>query len=224
MAAKFDFNDGPANGAGNESGGAASNGPGSTSGTGTIKDTNSGVTAGNSGVESGQAGTDPNNLTKLGTPRKRRPGGGRKPGSTNANTSNIPSGAAINKSGTEGLAIKNDRAKVKTNIAGLHAMAAVLTKQPILSLNDNEASALTNSLCDVADYHGINLITAGGAFGLYASLATCCYMIYIPRIVSIKETKKAVTSNNEGPPMPGEARASAMNGAGVMNYGNDVSN
>lgn len=217
MADKFNLNDEPAGGAGNEGSGAAGVGPGSTSGAGTGEGGNSGAKSGDSGGE----GIAPN-LTATGTVRKRRPGGGRKPFPRDENGNIIrDAGAATNKSGKEGLAVKNDRAKVKTNIAGLHAMAAVLTRQPILNLNDKEADALTNSLCDVADYHGFNLITAGGAFGLYASLATCTYMIYVPRIVAIKNGNQSISGNSNAPPKPSEARERAMGGMNKMDFSGD---
>lgn len=209
MASEFSLNDGPVDGTNSETGNIGVTEPASTSGTPDASDGNSGVEGGNSGIEGIAA-----DLTKSGTVRKRRAGGGRKPGSRNASDPATP--GSTDKSGKEGLALKNDRAKVQNSIAGIHAIAAVLTKQPIMNLNQQEAAALTNAACDVADYHGINLISAGGAFGLYASLATCCYMIYAPRIVALKAQRVAVAQ--EEATRPSEAAASAEFRAGPIDY------
>lgn len=211
MADKFDITDNEAGNTGNESSGTSSERPGSDSGTRPVENGDSGIAGGTVGVE----GIAPN-VTASGTIRKRRAGGGRKPYPRDADGNIIRDGAASNQSGAKGLGLRNDRVKVRMNIAGLHAMAAILTKQPILALNDKEADALSASVCDVADYHGINLITAGGAFGLYASLATTCYMIYVPRLVMIKGQK---TNAEDHSPTPGEAREDAIAGAGKMNFG-----
>lgn len=205
---------------GTEANGVDSGKPGVDSGTPSAENGNTGTTGANGGNESQSA--DPNapyGFTKDGTPRKRRAGGGRKPGSGNASG---PS-SATDESGKVGLDVKNDRAKVRQNIAGIHAMAAVLTKQPILNLKDSEADALTNSLCDVADHHGMNLISAGGAFGLYASLATTAYMIYVPRIMIIRHNKAAENAKNANPSMYGEeAPEQPKPKGGTMDFSGDV--
>ncbi len=219
MADRFSFDEGGNNGAAGATGGASDGKPGSAGGEANATGPNSDTGKPDNGAtgEAGQPASEPAplGLTVDGKPRKRRPGGGRKPASGAApGTTSAP-----NAGGANGLAVKNDRAKVRQNIAGLHAMAATLTRQPLLMLTDKEADALTGSLCDVCDYHGVDLMATGGAFGLYASLATCCYMIYVPRVVAIKAQRTAIS---EEPPKPGEARASAMNGAGKMDFTKDV--
>ena len=230
--ADFTFDtDNAARSAGSEANGASSGEPRRDSGTGSTTDANNGNEGQNNGARR-ETGEGVGSFGASEIPRKRR---GRKPyprdefgniirpaSATNAGT------GSTNKGGKEGLDIKNDREKVKANITGLHAMAAVLTKQPILNLNDNEATALTNSLCDVADYHNFNLISAGGAFGLYASLATTAYMIYVPRMIKIKQDRAAENAKPANPggfqfrQPPNREERNGNSTTGTMDYTNDV--
>lgn len=194
---------------------------GSPSGEGTAANGANGVKGRTFHIE-GQTGESsdaaPLGFKPDGTPRKRRAGGGRKP----ADAASTATGTSTNKSGKEGLAVKNDKAAVKQNILGLHAMAAVLTRQPILALQEKEGEALSSALCDVADYHGINILQTGGAFGLYASLCTVSYMIYIPRIQAIKAKRAGIETEPERPANPGDTREEAVNKAGTMDFSGDV--
>lgn len=133
------------------------------------------------------------------------------------------SGANAGKS--EGLDLgfkKNDRAKVLQSIAGMHMMAAILTKQPIMQLTEVEAKALCNSVCDVADYHKISLDGAGGPLALYLALATTAYGIYVPRIAMLKSLKQGEQVVGVAPATPGEAKAQATQGAGHMDFSGDI--
>lgn len=207
--AEFTFGDHrEAGSARDETGGTDSGKPGSNSGEASVANGNNGTASGTGNPEGAEAA--PFGFTKDGRVRKRRAGGGRRAGSTNR---------TADEGGEERLAVKNDRAKVRANIAGLHAMAAVLTKQPILVLSDKEADALTTAVCDVADYHGMNLITAGGAFGLYAALATTGYMVYVPKFLQIKYNKAAEKAK---PANPGETGKEQQSQAGTMDFSADV--
>lgn len=215
--ADFTFdNDAKNGGVGATVGGNNGEKPGGHSEASGVANGNSGIEGNNRGNESGQA-----SAADAGAefpPKKRR---GRKPYPRDefGNIIRPATGAGSNKGRQERLAVKNDRPKVRQNIAGLHAMAAVLTKQPILALNEQEADALTNAVCDVADYHEIDLLTAGGAFGLYAALATTAYMIYVPRIVAIKFNRAAEAAKPMG---PGEAGARAKARAHTMDFSADT--
>lgn len=199
-------------------------GPGGGSGKGSVTNGDSGIKDGNSGLarEANDSFDPEAPLGRLanGQPRKRRFSKRNRAG-TASNTD--AAGGTTDASGKARLDIKNDRDKVKTNIAGLHAMAAVLTKQPIWNLKDEEATALTNSLCDVADHHGMDLIGAGGSFALYASLATSVYMIYVPRFVYLKHLK---ASDEAQPINPGEYREETTTRARgfKMDFSNDRMN
>lgn len=217
--ADFTFdNDKPDGSTGTEAGSNNGGNAGSSSGE-TVNSNGASNAAGQSGGANGEASSfdpaAPYGRKDDGTPRKRRPGGGRKPSSATDATG----ASSTDKGAKDRLGIKNDRAKVEKNIAGLHAMAAVLTKQPIMNLKAEEATALTNSLCDVADYHNFDLMGAGGAFGMYASLATTAYMIYVPRFLLIKYNKAAEQAR---PVTPGEAREEATTRAGKMDFTSDV--
>lgn len=135
---------------------------------------------------------------------------------------------APNTGGKEGVDLgfkKNDRKKVEANIAGIHMMAAILTKQPILQLRPQEGKALSDAICDVADYHNWSLDGQGGPFVLYATLLTTVYGIYVPRIVAIKAAREGdtVVDFAEAPATPGEAKSKAQNGAGKMDFSGDIS-
>lgn len=217
MADRFSFDESGNNRTEGTTGNADSGEPGSNSGPASAEGANNGTgseSGGTEGVGSFGASEPP--------PKKRR---GRKPFPRDAEGNIIRpaagTGNSSNKSNGERVDIKNDRVKVKMNIAGLHAMAAVLTKQPILNLQDNEATMLTNSLCDVADYHNINLIGAGGAFALYASLATTAYMIYVPRAIAIKQARAA---DDAKPANPGDYREETSNRAKSNGFRMDFSN
>lgn len=156
-------------------------------------------------------------------PKRRR---GRPPGSANRPKSDAGTAApAADKGDKEGVALgfkKNDRNKVQQNIAGMHMMAAVLTKQPIVMLTEPEAKALTGAVCDVADYHKISLDGAGGPLALYLALATTAYGIYVPRIVALKNLREGETIVGVAPATPGEAKAAAQNRAGTMDFSGDI--
>lgn len=219
--AEFNIDDATKNGdTGKQTNGTGGGEPGSNGGTvngeggniGTEKPNNGATRETDSGADAAPLG-----FTAKGAPRKRRAGAGRKPGSASGTGTNTNAGRK------EGLVV-NDREKVRNNIAGLHAMAAILTKQPLLNLNEKEAELLSNSVCDVADYHGMNLITAGGAFSLYASLCTACYMIYMPRIIQIKMKRAGIGGGEEAPETPGEARERATREAWKMDFSQDIAN
>lgn len=199
-----------------------SGGPGSNNGTGSPQSTASGNANNNSGTAGANSSSENNSDAPYGykadgTPRKRRAKGYRNnPEYTGTNTS------AGKEGGTEGLAVKNDRVKVRTNIEGMHMIAAVLTKQPIMILKPEEAEKLTDAVCDVADYHQINLIGVGGPTMLYATLATTMYAIYAPRMQYIKHMK---ASDEAKPINPGEYTGEAetqQRRAGTMDYSADT--
>lgn len=115
----------------------------------------------------------------------------------------------------------NDRAKVRQQIQGIHFAVAMLTKQPVFALHDEEAINLTNALCDVLDYHEINLTATGGQYGLYLSLIITVYSVYAPRVSIIKNGDKIVGMASK-PATPEEAKpGNAPKGA--MDFSADVS-
>lgn len=192
-------------------------------------------TSGSTGSEaSGNDGTasngarDPNTVAASG-PKKR----GRKPLPRDAsgNIIRAPGTAdaagnprdASNKAGL-GLGFKpNDRPKIRQQIQGMHAAAAMLTKQPVFMLADVEAVALTDALCDVCDYHEMNLSDAGGPYGLYIALAITAFGIYKPRFDIIASGGKIVGVNNAAAPTSeGEATQQRQNGGGMMDFSHDT--
>lgn len=132
--------------------------------------------------------------------------------------------AASNKGRKAGLGVgfvKNDRAVVLNNIQAIHTGVALLAKQPVFMLSPQEATALTSSLCDVLDYHHINICGAGGPYGLYAALLITAVSIYKPRldVVSGRATIVGVSSPT-APATPNEAdaRAAEQPKTGMMDF------
>lgn len=52
-------------------------------------------------------------------------------------------------------------------------------------LNDLEANALTDAICDVLDEHKISLGKVVGIWGLYATLITVSFNVYMPRVYAL---------------------------------------
>lgn len=118
-----------------------------------------------------------------------------------------------------GAFVPNDRQKVRQNIQGMHGAVAVLTNQPVFALVDQEAIALTNALCDVLDYHQMNITEVGGVYGLYVTLAITVFGIYKPRVDILLSGDKVVGVAPSAPTTEGEAKFRA---SGMMDFGNDV--
>lgn len=208
--AKFDLDD-----AGNDNiiAGAASNGTGET-----VTSGGTGNGAGNAPTSDTGAAREPESNAPAAGPKRR----GRKPYPRDAAGNVIRPENAGTRSGVGVTSKLNDRAKVRQQIQGIHFAVAVLTKQPVFALNDEESIALTNSLCDVLDYHEINLTGAGGQYGLYLSLIITVYGVYAPRVAIIKNGDKIVGMTHNRPATPGDAKESAAT-KGAMDFSGDVS-
>lgn len=170
-------------------------GPDGVEESGTIRQVSGADTTGGDGIASGSeagqaasAGTDPDTRA----PKRR----GRQPYPRDAAGNIIRpadagtgAGNKAQKGKGEKLAVEfkpNNRAMVLNNIQGMHAMAAALTKQPVFLLAPHEAQALTDSLCNVLDYHRINITDATGPWGLYVALGLTAYTVYKPRLALLK--------------------------------------
>jgi hypothetical protein len=107
----------------------------------------------------------------------------------------------------------NDRPGVRQQIQGMHAAVATLTKQPVFLLQDIEAESLTKALCDVLDYHEINLTEAGGAGALYLALGLTVFGIYKPRLDYIRTGgQMEIKGRATAPASPGEAKQQKAQG------------
>ena len=109
----------------------------------------------------------------------------------------------------------NNRPKIKEQIQGIHAAIATLAKQPVFLLNDQEGSALTNALCDVCDYHHINLTSAGGVYSLYLVLVITAFSIYKPRIDFIIASENATNITPTAPANPADATNRQRRNGGI---------
>lgn len=218
--ANFSLDDGAeSGGTGNVPSGTtsqATNGPGQDSGIGA---TNNGTTGADSGTEK-----DPNAAPVVAKKRGRkafpRDAAGniiRPAGSASASGANKSQQAGMDLNGF----ILNDRPKVRQQIQGMHAAAAMLTRQQVFMLMDSEAIALTDALCDVCDYHRINLTEKGGPYGLYIALAIVAFGIYKPRIDIIISGGEVVGVAPTKPTDENEVKQRAQ-GNGMMNFANDI--
>jgi len=96
----------------------------------------------------------------------------------------------------------NNREMLRQNIQGIHAVVATLTNQPVFALTEMQADSLTNSLCDVPDYHKINITDRYGVGAMYLTLAVTLYQVYWPMIKFIMSMKKK--PNATAPAMPAD--------------------
>jgi hypothetical protein len=114
----------------------------------------------------------------------------------------------------------NDRKAVGNNIQALHAVAATLTKQPVFLLQPQEGAMLTESLCNVLDYHKINITeTAAGPLGLYMALGATAFAIYGPRLAYLKKSRQQIEQPS-APPTPEDAAITPN--TGTVDFSGDI--
>lgn len=70
-------------------------------------------------------------------------------------------------------------ADLQNQIQGLHALAATLTGNPVLMLQDNEARELAIATHGVLEHYQISLI---GPNAVWVRLAVAAGMVYVPRV------------------------------------------
>lgn len=116
---------------------------------------------------------------------------------------------------TEGVKIVNDRSKIKNNILAIHQGVAILTRQPIFTLKEDEGQILSDALCDVFDHYGIDL---AGKAGVWVSLISAVGVVYVPRALMLRE----VTRQQRPSAVPTSINDVMRANAGKVNYGNDV--
>lgn len=211
MARQFDFDDGEAgnqnNGAGNESGEQPGN---------NASNLNGGSTANSS--------NDASSIPPIAKSRRGRPSLPRDASGNIIRDGSVSSNQRPDKEKSKGLDLKgqkfvaNDRPKVRQQIQGIHQAVAMLTKQPVFILTDDEANGFTSSLCDVLDYHSINLTQAGGAAGLYLTLAITAFGIYKPRLDYIAKGGQVQVERPTAPSSPDEIIATK----GTMDFTGDI--
>lgn len=212
--AKFSFEDGSDNGADNGpasgAGSAPAGGPGQDSGIG------SGASGGAVGARSAESAAGPIAPKKRGRKPLPRDAAGNIIRDASASPANAGSKAGMDLGGFT----PNDRVKVRSQIQGIHSAVAVLTRQPVFALVDAEAIQLTNALCDVLDYHRINLTEAGGHYGLYMTLIVTVFGVYKPRMDILKTGGKVVGIKDapSKPTSPGEVQRPR----GMMDFGGDI--
>lgn len=119
--------------------------------------------------------------------------------------------------------VPNDRRKVRAQIQGMHQAIAMLVKAPIFLLNDFEADALTTSLCDVLDYHKVNLTDVTGAGGLYVALGLTVFSIYKPRMDMLAKGYTGLEIKQEKPAAPATPfEANIKPAKGGMDFSQDL--
>ena len=190
-----------------------------------------GATGGNTGDNGGNATGPTGSATDAGTfPGTAAPKRRGRPPKLDADGNRVNQSKSAPKASAQlGVSkfVPNDRKKAMDNIQSLHGFAAIITKQPVFALTPEECASMSSAICDVADYHEINLFGGFGPYGLYANLAVVLYMVYAPRMATLAMKKaKPVTA-----PPPIETVGGAANNpeafaemVGTMDFSNDLAN
>lgn len=116
--------------------------------------------------------------------------------------------------------VVNDRKAVLNNVQGLHMLLAIATKQPVFALNEQESAGMTKALCDVLDYHRINITDVTGPWGLYAALAFTAFSVYKPRVDAIRFAKMKSAEPAARPATAMDAEFSVPSGG--MDFSGDL--
>lgn len=81
---------------------------------------------------------------------------------------------------------KPDNSALSKNLMGLHAAAAMIAGNPILQLQQTEADALADGIVAVCDEYELEL---DGKTGAAIQLLGACAMIYLPRVLAIRQQR-----------------------------------
>ena len=89
---------------------------------------------------------------------------------------------------TKGGKIKSDRKKLAAGLAAAHAIAAKMTGQPALTLDDarGEPEKLADAIGEILDYYSV---AVNPVMVMWANLAFVAGSIYIPRAAIIAASK-----------------------------------
>lgn len=186
------------------------------------------------GSDTANSSEDPSRARELfgdGTDTGQRKKRGRQPYPRDANGNIIRPGNSASgptqKAGgktKEGVVLgkANDRKAVFANISAMHGFVATLTNQPVMALSPPEATAMTDALCNVLDYHGVNITDVTGPWGLYVALALTVYMVEVPRLKAIRAgAKPRVEERAAAAATAGEFDLNSI-GPGAMDFTADV--
>lgn len=91
-----------------------------------------------------------------------------------------------NQSRKSARALGLDAGLLAQQIQGLHAVAAMLTAQPLLQIEDGQAKALAKSITDLVTYYQLDL---AGPVTLWVQLAATVGMIYFPKLLMIQQMR-----------------------------------
>lgn len=133
-------------------------------------------------------------------------------------------GTAKESLGVSSGKVVNDRATVSNNIQAMHGVIATLTRQPVMMLSPQEGDAMSKALCDVLDYHNIDLGKAGGPIGLYVTLGMTVYMVEAPRLAAMRQgnMKNVTPPRGEQPASRPATPGDASNGPRPMDFTADM--
>ena len=110
-----------------------------------------------------------------------------------------------------------DPKEIAPQIQGLHALLATITKQPVFVLTNEEAKNMAIALSEVSKHYNINVMS--GPRASLVSLAAVCGMIYIPKVVLIRNQRKAQKASAETNPTEADVMAAMAGDASTVNYG-----
>jgi hypothetical protein len=108
-----------------------------------------------------------------------------------ARTGTVPKASGVQKNaGSLGL----DRKLLATQMQGLHGMAAILTGNQVLQINEQEATALANAITDLAVHYQLDF---AGPVALWTNLVATVGMIYVPRFLMMQQMKAIEAANRK---------------------------
>lgn len=94
--------------------------------------------------------------------------------------------------------VLNDPKAFAQQAKALHGMAAVLMREPVLELRDEEADRLSCAVCRVLDKHGIDLEATSGPI-MYVELAAAVAAVYLPRVMVLAARRRANAAPAKAP-------------------------
>lgn len=130
-------------------------------------------------ASAGNGNSDPAAFVKRGRGRPRKDGGN----AESAGSAGQQAGKGQSKKAT-----KLDVGLFARQIQGVHAMLALVTKNPVWNIEEKAAESLAAALLDVMSHHSINIDPASMA---YMKLAGVCAMIYGPKLLVLKQQSDA---------------------------------
>lgn len=110
--------------------------------------------------------------------------------------------------------VKADVKTLTTQLVGIHLLIAKVSGHPAMELSADEASMLAKSIADILEEYSLQ---TSGKTMLWINLIAAVAIIYLPRLMLIKMSRKA-PKPTEVPPSQTPKPAPRSGAMGVMNW------